>query len=198
MKKTICLIVFFIIYTALIISCPLITSWDKSIIMQVQALFKDLPLIIPTLPDCILYSIMIAIPIIGLGICFIKNKRWFDFAFISLIPLITYLLNCLMKPIVHRNRPPFELQIGGIHPDSFSYVSSHSLVTFCLWAMVIYYAYKGKWRGKELICAISILWILFVGFSRVWLGVHNPTDVIGAYILGFILISLFVNLKERL
>ena len=42
---------------------------------------------------------------------------------------------------------------------------------------------------------LSVFWILFVGFSRIWLGVHSPSDVIGAYILGLCLLSVY-NLKR--
>lgn len=83
-----------------------------------------------------------------------------------------------------------------IHPRSFSYVSSHSLVTICLWGMVIYFIYKycknSVWRYVGII--LSVIWILFVGISRIWLGVHNPTDVIGAYLLGVFLLSIYTKL----
>jgi undecaprenyl-diphosphatase len=103
------------------------------------------------------------------------------------------LLNCIIKLLVHRVRPPYQLQIGGIHPDSFSYVSSHSLIVFCLWGVVIYFInkYVENKKIKTILFSLSIFWILFVGFSRIWLGVHNPSDVIGAYILGLCLLSVY-------
>ncbi len=198
MKKSLTLLAVFIIYTLLINFCPAIISWDRSFIVTVQTVLHGLPLVIPTLPDCTLYVIMIAIPILGLGTYFLKQRKWLDLAFITLIPFLTYLLNCVVKPIVHRPRPPFEMQLGGIHPESFSYVSSHSLVTFCLWGMVVFYAHKFNWRAKWLLTELATLWIIFVGFSRVWLGVHNPTDVLGAYMLGLVLVSMFINLRKRL
>lgn len=147
------------------------------------------------LPDCILYTTMIVLPLVGFGIFFVKKRLWIDLICIYSIPLITFLLNCIIKPIIKRERPPIELQITTIHPDSFSYVSSHSLVTICLWGMVIWYLYKYCTNKKFQILgySISILWIIFVGFSRIWLGVHNPTDILGAYILGAILLCLYVS-----
>ena len=120
---------------------------------------------------------------------------WKDLIFLFSIPLITFLLNCIIKPLIKRPRPPIELQITGIHPDSYSYVSSHSLVTFCLWGMVIFYLYKYSKNQTFKISGtmIALIWILFVGLSRVWLGVHNPTDVLGAYILGLFLLSIYVK-----
>ena len=193
MKKSIILLtLIFIVYTLLIITCPAITTWDRLFIVAVQQQLSSLPLLLPLLPDCKLYSLMIAIPLITGLICCLRKKEWLKAVFICSIPLVTFLLNCIIKPIVHRSRPPFELQ-QVIHPQSYSFVSSHSLVTFALYGMVIFYFYKYCHNSitKYLIITLSILWIIFVGLSRIWLGVHYPTDVLGAYFLGFILCTIY-------
>ena len=150
------------------------------------------------LPDCILYTAMIVLPLVGFGVFFVKKRLWVDLILFCSVPLVTFLLNCIIKPIIKRERPPLELQITTIHPDSFSYVSSHSLVTICLWGMVIWYINKfceNKYL-KNFLISIAILWILFVGLSRIWLGVHNPTDVFGAYILGCFLLSCYIKIPR--
>lgn len=194
MKKIFSLLILFIILTVLIISCPIITEWDRSIIILIQQKLSFLPLWLPMLPDCILYTAMIILPLVGFGVFFVKKRFWKDLILFYSVPLVTFLLNCVIKPIIHRSRPPLELQISEIHPESFSYVSSHSLVTICLWGMVIFYLnkYCKNQILKNVGLIIAILWILFVGLSRIWLGVHNPTDVLGAYILGFMLLNLYV------
>ena len=200
MKKVIVLLILFVILTAFVVFCPVVTQWDKSIILFLQDKLAFLPVEIFMLPDCVLYSAMIAIPIIGLGGYFVRKKLYWDTAFICLVPLITYILNYVFKRIIRRPRPPFELQITNIHPDSFSFVSSHSLVTICLWGMVIWYLYKycnnKLWRLIGI--SISVLWILFVGLSRIVIGVHNPTDVLCAYILGLLLLSLYIKFHNYL
>ncbi len=200
MKNVVILLIIFLILTALIISCPIITQWDRGFIMFLQGSLSSIPLWIPMLPDCVLYSAMIVIPLLGFGIFFVRRKLWVDFICVYSVPLVTFLLNCIIKPIVKRDRPPFELQITSIHPDSFSYVSSHSLVTFCLWGVVIWYINKFCKNNivKIFGTIVSIIWILFVGVSRVWIGVHNPSDVLGAYLLGGILLSLYIFLIKNL
>lgn len=192
MKKTIGILIIFILYTLIVNTYPIITLWDKCLIAFIQHTLSAIPLFIPLLPDCILYSIMIAVPIMGGSAYFFKEKKYLNILFLCSIPLITFLLNCIIKPLIHRQRPPYNLQLS-IHPESFSYVSSHSLVTFCLWGMVILYALKhiANKQLKYSIITFSIAWILFVGFSRIWLGVHYPTDVLGAYILGGCLLGIY-------
>ena len=200
LRKIIILAAIFILLTFLIIFCPVVTQWDRSLIMFVQDHLSFSPLWVPMLPDCILYSAMIIVPIAGFGIFFIKKRLWKDLILFCSVPLVTFLLNCILKPLVHRSRPPIEYQITSIHPDSFSYVSSHSLVTICLWGMVIFYLNKYCKNRVLKIAGISvaILWILFVGLSRIWLGVHNPTDVLGAYVLGLVLVTVYIYIEKRL
>ena len=198
MKKTLLLFAIFIIFSITTITCPIIDLWDRVFILHLQEMLKNLPLWIPLLPDCKLYSIMIALPLIIGSILFFRRKEYKSIFYFSSIPLVTFLLNCIIKPLVHRVRPPYEMQIA-IHPESFSYVSSHSLVTICLWGMVIYFINKYcKNRALKIAGIIfSILWILFVGISRIWLGVHHLTDVIGAYLLGLFLLSVYTKLFEK-
>ena len=198
MRKSLLLLAIFIIFSIIVKSCPIINLWDKAFILHLQGVLKNLPLWIPLLPDCKLYSIMIALPLIIGSICFFKKREYKSIIFLCSIPLVTFLLNCIIKPLVHRPRPPFEMQLV-IHPHSFSYVSSHSLVTMCLWGMVIYFIQKKKKNKVSLFVGIilSIIWILFVGISRIWLGVHNPTDVIGAYLLGVFLLSIYTKFFSK-
>ena len=195
LRKIIFFAVLFLLLTFAVSFCPVVTQWDRSLILFVQNHLSFLPSWLPMLPDCILYMVMIIIPLLGFGIYFIKKRLWKDLIILYSVPLITFLLNCILKPLIHRARPPFEFQITNIHPDSFSYVSSHSLVTICLWGMVIFYLNKYCQNRflKSLLIPVAVLWILFVGLSRVWIGVHNPTDVLGAYLLGLTLLCVYIK-----
>ena len=198
-KITIILFLIFVILTLLVKFYPIVTSFDLIIIKNLQDLLSGLPCYIPELPDCKLYSVMVALPLVCGSVWFSKEKLYNQILLLCSIPLVTFLLNCCVKPLIHRPRPPFELQLS-VHPHSFSYVSSHSLVTFCLYAMVIYYFCKSCKNQllRNFVVIFSCLWILFVGFSRIWLGVHHLTDVLSAYLLGAILVNLYVKLGEKL
>lgn len=198
MKKFIFCIIIFVLFTVFVKLCPTLTMWDKEFIILMQTVFGKLPLWLFELPDCKLYSVMLIIPLILGGLYFLKRKMYSNILFLFSIPLAAFLLNCIIKPLIHRARPPYELQFS-IHPESFSYVSSHSLVTFCLWGAVIYFLNKYCKNKvlKYLGTVAAILWIIFVGLSRIYLAVHYPSDVLGAYLLGATLLSLYIKISNK-
>lgn len=199
MKKIVPVFVLFIIYTIVVNSCPQVTAWDKSLLAFLHSLLAPLPLIIPSLMDEILYAAMIIIPFLGFGIYFLKSRKFFDLVLFYAVPLVCFLLNSGFKEIIQRPRPPFELQ-QVIQLTSFSYTSTHSLVMFCLWGMVIFFAFKYNFSKsvKNFLIVFTILWVLFVGLSRMWLGVHYFTDVIGGFILGTFFLLLFIKISNKI
>lgn len=129
------------------------------------------------------------------GIFFFRKKQFKDlFLFVS-APFVSYFFNCLVKHLIQRPRPPFELQILE-HKTSFSYPSNHAFVTCFFWGLIIFYLNKYCQNKVLKICGIgfSVFWIAFSGFCRVWLGVHNPTDVLAGYFLAGIMLFLYIKL----
>ena len=195
MKKIVFFIILFLIYTAVICFCPVVTQWDRNVIAAVQDYLKDLPVWIPMLLDSKLYATFIVLPLLIGFVYFFKNLLLWDIIIFSSSPLIAYIMNSVLKIIVQRPRPPIDLQIA-VHPDSFSFVSNHTFITCSLWGLVIYYLIKycsNKFLKYTGIC-FGILWMAFVGFSRIWIGVHNPTDVFGGYFLAIILLMIYIKI----
>ncbi|MFN5539905.1 MAG: phosphatase PAP2 family protein [Candidatus Melainabacteria bacterium] len=87
-----------------------------------------------------------------------------------------------LKPLFNRPRPFLELEgicVYGQKPHSFSFPSGHML-TACTMAMLItLYDMKNK-------ISIILAWLFafFVGYTRIYLGVHFPTDIIGGAFMG--------------
>ena len=191
------LVISFILFSVVINTYPTVTLWDRALIAHIQNLFANVPQWIPTAFDGVFYASMIVIPLIIAWICFIAKKKYFDIAYLGLVPLITYGLSSILKHIVERPRPPIELHLS-VHPGGFSYVSSHTVISFCLWGMVIYYLInycENKfWRNTGI--TIASVWMAMIGFSRIWLGVHNPTDVLAGYLLGAILLIVYIRVRE--
>ena len=195
LKKSLPLFLLFLIYSFVTVTNHEISAWDISVITFLQNKFGNIPAFIPELMDSKLYAALIAIPVLTGIVFFFRKYLLIDLVLYSTSPLIAYILNIVIKNIVQRPRPPIELQIA-VQPSTYSFVSSHTLITTVFWGLTIYYLNR---YCKNQVLKISgtvfgTVWIMFVGISRIWLGVHNPTDVIGGYFLGLILIYTYINL----
>lgn len=195
MKKIIFLIILFIIYTIIVNTCPIVTQWDSSVVLAVQHMLKDVPVTIPDIAGTWLYTLGIYVPIIIGIVYFFSKYLLIDIVLFSSAPAIAYIFNKILKNIVQRPRPPIEMQLI-VHKPTFSFVSNHTVITSTLWGLVIYYLIKYCKNKALKVCGIIFAgsWIIFEGFSRIWLGVHNPTDVIGGYFLALIFILVYIKL----
>ncbi|RYF27698.1 MAG: phosphatase PAP2 family protein, partial [Chloroflexi bacterium] len=79
-----------------------------------------------------------------------------------------------------RARPDLWQQL--ITETSFSFPSGHSAGSSALAVCIIALLWRTKWRVPALI--IAPLYIVLIGFSRMYLGVHYLTDVIAGWIVG--------------
>ncbi len=89
-----------------------------------------------------------------------------------------------LKEFFHRPRPePF---FGLVTPASYAFPSGHALASWCFYGAValIFSRHFGSRRLRMAAWVLAILTIVAIGFSRIYLGVHYPTDVIGGYIVG--------------
>ena len=90
-------------------------------------------------------------------------------------------LNQSLKLVFSRPRPePF---FGYALPSSYSFPSGHALVSACYFgAMAAIVTRRMKNRaGKAAIWAVSGVMVFLIGTSRVYLGVHHPSDVIAGF-----------------
>ena len=124
----------------------------------------------------------------------IKNKKIGLSIFSNL--LIITVLNQLLKRILQRPRPT-EFRI--IEETGYSFPSGHSMVSMAFYGYLIYLIYKyvkNKYVKWILIVLLSIL-ICSIGVSRIYLGVHYTSDVLGGFLVSISYLVLFISTVNK-
>ena len=93
-------------------------------------------------------------------------------------------LNTLLKLYFHRARPDVLWALALEH--SFSFPSGHSVFAVVLYGMLLYFSFRylrHAWQRAGIIVVATAL-IAGIGLSRIYLGVHYPSDVAAGYLVG--------------
>ena len=126
---------------------------------------------------------------------FIKNKKIGLCVTGNLV--IATLLNQLLKYIIQRPRPEgYRL----IVESGYSFPSGHSMVSMAFYGLIIYLIWKmvKNKRIKYVACGILGFLIPMIGFSRIYLGVHYASDVIGGFAISIVYLLLFTNVTRSI
>ncbi len=109
-----------------------------------------------------------------------------------LLLISTDFFGMAFKQLLHQPRPYW---IGGVEQmgteTSYGIPSTHASNSFAVWGYLAYRLRKG-W-----LWVVASVIVFLIGLSRIYLGVHFPTDVLGGWLLGLVMIAVFVN-GERL
>jgi undecaprenyl-diphosphatase len=90
-----------------------------------------------------------------------------------------------LKQLVHRVRPEYASDY--LHGHTFSFPSGHAMQSTIAFIMLVFVASAVSpwWRKHQRpLFAVAVLLVLLISFSRVYLGVHYPSDVIGGVVAG--------------
>ena len=91
-------------------------------------------------------------------------------------------VSSIVKILVERPRPP--LALHAIFEVDYSFPSNHATAAMALYGFLIFALWHlhAKWRffWTPVLCAL----IIAIGFSRIYLGVHYPSDVLAGYAIG--------------
>ena len=134
-------------------------------------------------------SVVIIITILVLII--FKNKKYGIYMSVNLI-LIT-IIQLILKNLFTRNRP---IDINLIDETGYSFPSGHSLTSMAFYGFIIYLIFISNINKKIKIILITFLSILIfmIGISRIYLGVHYATDVLGGFSLSLAYLIIYINI----
>ena len=124
----------------------------------------------------------------------IKNKKIRLSIFLNLV--IITILNQLLKRILQRPRPT-EYRI--IEETGYSFPSGHSMISMAFYGYLIYLIYKyvkNKYIKWISITLLSIL-ICAIGISRIYLGVHYTSDVLGGFLISISYLIIYISAVNK-
>ena len=124
----------------------------------------------------------------------IKDKK-IGISIITNLGIVT-ILNQIIKFIMQRPRPT-EFRI--IEETGYSFPSGHSMVSLAFYGYLIYLIYKyinNKHLKRTLIILLSVL-ICIIGVSRIYLGVHYTSDVLGGFLISLAYLIIYIELVNK-
>jgi undecaprenyl-diphosphatase len=182
---------------AILIGRHNIASFDNAIISWIRgwnsdtmtAVMKFFTFIGAGYPIIVITAFFAALLYFGL------KFRWELLFFLGVV-IGSALLNVVLKLIFHRARPTVNriVEAGG-----FSYPSGHAMAAFTLYGVLTYLLWRhapNAYTRVLLICTGSLM-ILAIGISRIYLGVHYPSDIIGGYLASSAWLASCVGFNER-
>ncbi|MFN2237245.1 MAG: phosphatase PAP2 family protein [Anaerolineales bacterium] len=112
---------------------------------------------------------------------------------VFMVLLSTDIIATSFKQLLHQPRPYWisDVQHLGAEETSYGIPSSHASDSLAVWG---YLAYQVK-KGWMWVASIAI--ILLISFSRLYLGVHFPHDLIAGWLIGLVVLLLFAKFEKQ-
>lgn len=110
--------------------------------------------------------------------------------------VVVTILNQLLKRLLQRPRPT-EFRI--IEEAGYSFPSGHSMVSMAFYGYLIYLIYrfvKNKYLKWISIVLLSLL-ICLIGISRIYLGVHYTSDVLGGFLISISYLVIYISASNK-
>ena len=145
---------------------------------RVRAL--DVLLELLTAPGLSWFRFLVFLPVLVL---LVRRQLWWTAAWLVTAVVLIAPLTSLLKELFGRVRPDFAE--GGARYESLSFPSGHSsgIATLVTIALILAWPLLAR-RARYWALAAGIVLVVLVGLTRMWLGVHFLSDVVGGWSLG--------------
>jgi undecaprenyl-diphosphatase len=181
--------------TAAVTRNDFVTNWDRDLNANIEdthshavELFTHLGSLWGLLPVCAAATVLLA-----------RRRAWADITLLLASLAGAALLNLVAKEAIARPRPVFH--DPSVALTTFSFPSGHTMGTTAVYAALAIIVAR-RTRYAPLVVAGSAVMIVLVAASRVYLGAHYVSDVVGGVLLGlawvlFVLIALSIRERRR-
>jgi membrane protein DedA with SNARE-associated domain/membrane-associated phospholipid phosphatase len=164
---------------------------DRQVILAVHAqaspFLDDLMLTFTTIGSAV---VIVPLALVVLIACLRRGERRAAVV-LATIATATQAINLLLKHHFHRARP--SLWVGPIHVESYSFPSGHAMSAVAIYGLLAIIAGRLAPRWRALPYTLAPLLVAAIGVSRVYLGVHWPTDILAGFTAGaFVLLLAMV------
>ncbi len=185
-----CLILFLIIGLYVIkIDGNVIDSSFYNFIISFKSKYTTLFFKGVTFLSSVLFMVVVSILLL-----LVKKIKYRKLMLINII--LDVILNTCLKYIFRRERPR---DIMMVIENGFSFPSGHTMLATIFYGFIIYLIYKSDKSRKFKYVSIILLslLILLIGISRIYLGVHYTTDVLGGYLISISYLMVFIYYIEK-
>jgi undecaprenyl-diphosphatase len=129
---------------------------------------------------------------VGAIIVAVQNRRP-DIIWGFIAALTAFCFSSSLKLFLHRTRPD-TLYVTTMRFKSYSFPSGHAFGTTLIYGLLIYLvhnALQAPWN--YLLVLFGMITIITIGLSRIYLGAHFPSDILGGWLLGLLFLLIIIT-----
>jgi membrane-associated phospholipid phosphatase len=138
------------------------------------------------------------------AIVFCLVRMYLEAVMVIVVSAVSALLNISIKLLVDRPRPNTQLVAVIQHANGLSFPSGHVMSYVAFWGLLFSFGvilFRGNHWWRITLLVIAGLFVVLVGPSRIYLGDHWASDVLGGYIFGgvwlCIALLIYFQLNEK-
>ena len=121
---------------------------------------------------------------------FLLNKKKREWALPLGVGIISsYIITYVLKFVIARTRPLEIAMTFLLNLPDYSFPSAHAAVAFAMLPILNKEHPRGKW--------LWIIFVSFIAFSRIYIGVHYLSDVIAGAFIGYFVSAFMIKLKDK-
>ena len=114
-------------------------------------------------------------------LAFVTQRQWRKGSLVFMAFVLSSILDLGLKQLFHRARPGLWYMTSA---STYSFPSGHAMRSVVVYGALTYLIGQSFPKARWAVWSAALVMLLTIGFSRLYLGVHWPTDVLGGWLIG--------------